>query len=276
MKKRFAAALLAFASTFATPAFAGAVVGGFNAFTFPGNDDGAIGPIALGFTANFFGVNRTTTFISNNGYVTFNSAQGTFTPTGLGAGYSGQPIIAPFFADVDTRSGNPTTYGYGTFNGRNTLGVNWIDVGYYSVHTNKLNSFQTLLVDRADTGAGNFDIFFNYDKIQWETGDASGGSNGLGGTSAAAGYNAGTGAPGSFFQLNGSLVNGAFLDGGPNSLVAGSNVNVAGRYLFQVRNGNVIPGGVPEPTTWALLILGFGAIGTAMRKAKVRTALSYA
>lgn len=30
-------------------------------------------------------------------------------------------------------------------------------------------------------------------------------------------------------------------------------------------------GGVPEPATWALMILGFGAIGFAMRRAKIRS-----
>lgn len=35
--------------------------------------------------------------------------------------------------------------------------------------------------------------------------------------------------------------------------------------------------GVPEPSTWALLILGFGAVGGALRRSrKVRTALTYA
>ena len=45
--------------------------------------------------------------------------------------------------------------------------------------------------------------------------------------------------------------------------------------------GNVIaagPGAVPEPATWAMLILGFGLIGGALRrrKANVRTSVSYA
>lgn len=35
--------------------------------------------------------------------------------------------------------------------------------------------------------------------------------------------------------------------------------------------------GVPEPTTWSLMILGFGAVGGAMRRrAKVRTTVAYA
>lgn len=37
------------------------------------------------------------------------------------------------------------------------------------------------------------------------------------------------------------------------------------------------PGAVPEPATWALLLLGFMGVGHAMRsRAKVRTAVSYA
>jgi hypothetical protein len=37
------------------------------------------------------------------------------------------------------------------------------------------------------------------------------------------------------------------------------------------------PGGVPEPSAWALLIIGFGAVGGALRRGrKVRASLSYA
>jgi len=258
-------------SCLCAPVQASVIVPGFDTNSFPANDDGATDAISLGFTVNFFGVTRDSTFVSNNGYVTFDEGQGTFTPTGLGADYSGQPIIAPFFADVDTRGDGSglTTYGSGMFDGHTAFGATWVDVGYYGSHTDKLNSFQVLLVDRSDIASGDFDIYFNYDKIQWETGDASGGSDGLGGTSAAVGYNAGTGEDGTYYELPGSLVNGAFLDGGPDSLVAGSNIGVAGRYLFNVRNGQVTPpppGGVPEPATWAMMIAGFGAVGVMMRR----------
>jgi hypothetical protein len=67
------------------------------------------------------------------------------------------------------------TYGSGTADGRQAFGVNWIDVGYFSSRTDKLNQFQLVLIDRSDTGAGNFDIEFNYGNILWETGEASGG-----------------------------------------------------------------------------------------------------
>ena len=88
--------------------------------------------------------------------------------------------------------------------------------------------------------AGDFDITLNYDEILWETGDASGGSGGEGGTSAAVGFSAGTGVAGSFVQLPGSFENGALLDGGPNALVASSqNSSQVGRYVFQVRNDGI-------------------------------------
>ncbi len=37
-----------------------------------------------------------------------------------------------------------------------------------------------------------------------------------------------------------------------------------------------LPAAVPEPGTWALLILGFGTVGFAMRRRKVQTAVNYA
>jgi len=72
--------------------------------------------------------------------------------------------------------------------------VTWDDVGYYNSHANKLDAFQIQLIDESATGAGNFDIEFRYEAINWTTGDASGGSNGLGGTVARAGFSAGDGA----------------------------------------------------------------------------------
>lgn len=42
---------------------------------------------------------------------------------------------------------------------------------------------------------------------------------------------------------------------------------VANQIVFDdVTFGSAIPGGVPEPSTWAMLILGMGAIGGAMRR----------
>jgi len=35
-------------------------------------------------------------------------------------------------------------------------------------------------------------------------------------------------------------------------------------------------GGVPEPATWALMILGFGAVGGAMRRRNAKTSVRFA
>ena len=68
------------------------------------------------------------------------------------------------------------------------------------------------------------------------------------------------------FELGGSALNGALLDTGANALVSGSlNSNVAGRYVFNVRNGQVLP---PEPVSapGSLLLLGMGIAALALRR----------
>ena len=272
--RKFMTLALAAAAVVAAPtaANAGAVVSGFNATSLDRGDDFFVGALSLGFNANYFGTTYSSTYLSNNGYVTFGAGQSAYTPVGLGAAYSGNPIIAAFFADVDTAGSGSGLVGYGTgtFGGNAAWGATWNNVGYYNDKFDKTNTFQILLVNRSDTGAGNFDIILNYDKIQWEAGDVeSPTDNGLGGNTASVGYNAGLGGQaGTFFQFTGSQTPGAFLDGGPNSLVANSNVGVAGRYIFNVRNGAVTPppSGVPEPATWAMMMIGFGAMGAALRR----------
>ncbi len=219
-----------------------AIVGGFDAATLARNDDGSVGPVPLGFAVNLFGTQFDRVFVNNNGNVTFDSALSSFTPFPLLG--TDRLIIAPFFADVDTRlAGDAVTYGSGSFGGRRAFGANWINVDYFASSTShtRRNSFQLILVDRGDRATGDFDIVFNYGSIQWETGQASGGSaDGLGGASARAGYAIGRGAPGSAFELAGSAVNGAFLDGGPQALRSGSrNSGVPGRYVFEIRGGDV-------------------------------------
>ncbi|NBB92292.1 MAG: VPLPA-CTERM sorting domain-containing protein [Gammaproteobacteria bacterium] len=232
----------------APAAWGQAIVPGFDSNTLPANDDGSTSAVPIGFTVNFFGVSRSELYVNNNGNVTFDAPLSTFTPFDLTS--TGQEIIAPFFADVDTSAaGDPVTYGTGTFDGRPAFGVNWVNVDYYNSspsHTNR-NSFQLILVDRSDIAAGDFDIVFNYGQIQWEAGEASGSdANGLGGNSARVGYSNGTGDPGTAFELTGSAVNGAFLDGGPNALVSNSiNSSVTGRYIFESRGGGI--GGPQAP-----------------------------
>jgi Nidogen-like len=216
---------------------------GCEANVLPANDDGSTEEVSLPFTLNFFGTKYSSLWVNNNGNVTFGGPLAIYTPFEIGA--STPPIIAPFLADVDTRGfgSGLVTYGVTTFQGHAAFCVDWPFVGYYEEATDRINNFQLLLVNRADAGAGDFDIVFNYGQIQWETGDASGGSDGLGGVSASAGYSSGDGVEGDFYQLPGSLQNGAFLDGGEDSLTAGSyGSGLAGRYIFHITGHPSGPG----------------------------------
>jgi Nidogen-like len=216
---------------------------GFTTNTLGPEDDAPSQTFTLPFTINFFGVQTNMVHVNNNGNISFNVDNPTFTPTALNTDNGGIPIIAPFFADVDTRTGATVTFGSDTLCGEQVFGVDYINVGYFAQHVDKLNSFQLILISRPETGAGNFDIEFNYNSIQWETGDASGGTGGLGGSSAAVGYSNGTGTPGTFFELPGSHVNGAFLDTGPNALInTAIDASTLGRIHFLVRNGVVMQG----------------------------------
>jgi len=175
--------------------------------------------------------------------VTFDNALVTYAPFGLEG--TRREIITPFLAGVDTRAEGSAlvTYGHDSIGGRRAFGVNYVNAGYFGTHDDKLNRFQLVPIDRSDTGSGNIDIEFNYEKIAWETGDASGGVSGFGGVPAAVGWSNGTGEPGTSFELKGSLVSGSFLDHGPRGLSRGSlNTTIRGRYLFRARDGYVSPG----------------------------------
>lgn len=255
----------------AAPAFAGPRrnLPGFSTNALLVSDDFSTGLVPIGFTINLFGTSYSSLYVNDNGNVTFDSpllAYTNFPLTGAAT-----KILAPFFADVDTRGAGSgvVTYGTGTVDGHLAFGVEWPGVGYYSAQANKLNTFELVIIDRSDLGAGNFDLEYNYDSIQWETGGANGGVNGLGGSSARAGYSNGlTGSANASFELPGSAVSGAFLDGGSNALIPHSlNTAVVGRYLFWVRNGNIgdgpgtTPAGAPAATGPVLILTGILLIG---------------
>lgn len=217
------------------------------------NDDGSTDPVDItpifGQGINFFGTVYTSLFINNNGSVTFEDARSAFTPDAI-TGVSNNPEISPFFGDVDTRlpSGvddvGPGTVSQtpgGTSAGTNLmwydldtanhrLVVTWDDVGYYSTHTDKLNAFQLILTS---FGTDDFDIEFRYEAVNWTTGDASQGEDGLGGTVARAGYTSGNGED--FYELP--------VSGDQEAVLAldesEGNTGESGIWRFVVRDGEV-------------------------------------
>jgi Ca2+-binding RTX toxin-like protein len=219
---------------------------------------------------NFFGTNYSHVSVNNNGNITLSNSDsgglGTFTPFALATG--GYAIIAPFFADVDTRdpgTGGPVTpTPGGTSQGSNLVWydmdstgfgkftVTWDDVGYYSRNIDRLNAFQLQIVG---TGGGNFDIVFRYENIDWVTGDASGGSGGLGGRIARGGYSTGDGS--AWYELPQSADQNGML--GLDTTVG--NTGVAGLYQFSVRSGTAA-GEVINGTSASELLAGAGGNDT--------------
>ncbi|HET9219935.1 MAG TPA: nidogen-like domain-containing protein [Terriglobia bacterium] len=219
------------------------------------NDDGFSGPINLGFTLNFFGNSYTQFWANNNGNISFGGGISAFTPEGpIGAD---QPVISPFFADVDTR--NPAS-GLMTLRTDipNQIIVTWDMVGYFGEHADKLNSFQLVLRGPGFTiPAGEGAIGFFYKTMQWETGDASGGTGGFGGIPAAVGF--GNGAE------DGQVLAGSSMDGISNVV---SNHHI----WFNVEQGGIPtpipPPAVPEPAALFLLGSGLVALSVYDRKRK--------
>jgi hypothetical protein len=207
---------------------------GFREASVPRNDDGSSPEVPIGFEVNFFGQSHRTLFVNNNGNITFAGPLSTYVPFGLAG--TRMPIIAAFFADVDTRPAGSevVTYGHDTVDGHRAFGVDYFRVGYFSMGADRLNSFQIILIDRSDTGPGNFDIEFNYGQIAWDIGSASDG------VAAVAGFSNGTGQHDALYELPGSMQSGAFFDNGAHSLIRGKlHSDVPGRYIFQARNGAV-------------------------------------
>lgn len=159
------------------------------------NDDGYSASIPLGFNFCFYGTTYTSCFINNNGNITFNNGLASFSAGGFPAGNAVNPdtiMIAPFWADVDTRGAtNGLVYYKKT---PTALIVKWNNVGYYSSHVDKVNDFQLIITDGSDPILPNGNnVAFCYGDMQWTTGDVSPSGNvgGFGGIPATVGVNKG-------------------------------------------------------------------------------------
>lgn len=245
----------------------GAMRTGFTSKALIPNDDGYSGLEPIGFPINVFPTTGnpgpwTGCYINNNGNITIGTELRTYTPLPLQTTASDYPsviaLIAPFWADVDTRPAydpatangcKEVTYGQGFVDGQKAFGVNWRNVGYYNSQTDKLNSFQLVLIDRSAIGStGDFDAEFNYNQVLWETGSyyTSGGSNGYGGSPARVGITNGINRT-IEAQYSGETLK--QLDFTPATGVANTttgliyrkrNSTVPGRQVFQFRNGSLL------------------------------------
>jgi Ca2+-binding RTX toxin-like protein len=203
--------------------------------SYTGTGGGADEDLAVDISAvfedglNYFGTTYSEFYVNTNGSISFGAGIADYTPTTISGG--GTPIIAPLWADADTRNADGSAPIYLDVDAAaDVITITWAGVGYFDQNTDKLNRYQLQLFDR---GNGDFDIVFRYEDIQWTTGDASGGTGGLGGQVAHAGFSAGDGS--NFFELPQSGDEAAVLD----LENADGNTGTTGLWVFEVRNGVV-------------------------------------
>ncbi len=139
------------------------------------NDDKSTQAIPLPFNFCFYGQNYNSVYINNNGSISFGTPYGTFVPDSFPTKF--YRMIAPFWADVDTRNLQSGLVYYQIT--ASHLIVTWDHVGYYSNHADKLNTFQLIITDGLDSllRPGK-NVSFRYDEMEWSTGDI-GGINGF-------------------------------------------------------------------------------------------------
>ena len=232
---------------------------------FPPNDDSSYGPIVLPHIFPYFDNNLRQVYQANNGLFSFFGPIGQFDPTEFPIG-NDQRLITPFWSDIDTRgntgnssdnsvyhqvysrtSANSSTATRAVFNKATSFvrtyfprEVNfepimvitgtWYRVGYYSSQTDRLNTFQMILV----TDVSRSFAFFLYNDLQWA-------SQSSGGPYAQAGFNAGDGI--TFKMLKYSRTANITL------LVNESNVNVPGVFAFRTDTTDIEAGGCGENET---------------------------
>ena len=203
-------------------------------YTNSGSDAGTGTAIPLGtaFGAGLLmrGQRYPSVYLNNNGNVSFGGPLTGYTANAFPRALSGSPLplIAPWWADVDTRGGGQPSRNHVCFVSEpGRFVATWYLVGYYSSHDDLQNSFQAIITPVGT--AGDFDVEFRYSRCQWTTGDASGGAGGLGGTPAQAGMDFGDGV--NFITLPGSLTAGVL------NLCGTSNGSTPGVWRMQVRSG---------------------------------------
>ena len=216
---------------------------GFGENVLPANDDSSTDLIDISSVFEngilFNGIVYTGLYLNNNGNITFATPQSQFTPSVI-SDETSNPLLAVYFADVDTQGGATTPTPGGNSTGSNlvywdldpidnVITFTWDDVGYYDQNTDKLNAFQIRLYD---TGNSNMVIEYRYEDINWTTGDLSGGTDGLGGVVARAGWTSGDGMNYEELAVSGN-------QNGMLNLENLSNIDQPGVFVFNV-NGGVV------------------------------------
>jgi hypothetical protein len=155
------------------------------------NDNAATSVLPLGFSFCFYDQVFNSVVISNNGIIYFGSSVFTFITEGGFPLGTDSIIIAPFYADIYTRSVGGLVYYKKT---PTYMVVTWSDVGYFTTDIDSVNTFQLIISNGNDPilPAGT-NVSFCYVHMRWACSDVSGGFDGFGGVPAIVGINRGNG-----------------------------------------------------------------------------------
>ena len=214
------------------------------------NDDGSSSRIdlrpAFPQGLDFFGATYESFFVNTNGNITFAGALSQFTPDGFPI--ASQPMIAPYWGDVDIRGGRsgsgcegPSQNGVWWHLEEGRAVVTWDEVGVYSINDSIKMSFQLILTEARYCGSpGDFDVEFRYNRCEWEAGTASGERDRDGicspsetsCTPAQVGFDAGN--LRDFVSVRNSMMTGIHTQ-----MCEESNIGRPGVWRFQIRSGQV-------------------------------------
>ena len=199
------------------------------------------------FTFNILGFNAA----SGNGYLLTPTETATFgaTTTFTGAGYDGQDITISSLQTLGVGTttntftiSTPTSFiSSTTINGLSITGLE-LDVGAFNASDNAVN---VLLPISSYTATGTALYSTNSTIALTPTTQLLSGNTGYG-----------------------------FVEGVNSGTTAISGLNVR-RFTYSITYANAVTAAVPEPATWAMMILGMGAVGYAMRR-RQKVSVSYA
>lgn len=136
-----------------TPLSGGNLDDGFTAI----NITSVFGPSGI----NFNGTNYTSVFLGSNGLITFGSGVTGYTPGALTS--LGQPVLAPFWTDIDINKGGEIYWDFDVAAGKFT--VTWLNVAPYS--GSGTTSFQ---VQISNLGGGDVNVEYLYNSVGWTNG----------------------------------------------------------------------------------------------------------
>ncbi len=152
------------------------------------------GPEGTSLSMPFFNSRFQHTYVGNNGILSFNSGISNYTASPLPVASTPYPMIAPFFADVDTRATNGGNVWYRTTQSAAELAaigtkvmssvagltnftptfaqvVTWDRVGYYPERFDRVSTFQAVV---ATDGLQTYTLFLYPNRaIWWDRGSAS-------------------------------------------------------------------------------------------------------